>query len=99
MRHRLRVVPVAQRQIRQAAHWWQENRSAAPGLFREELERAFDLITTHPELGVRSPEVGSGRVRRLHLSGIRYYLYYRPEDDLISVLALWHASRGSLPKI
>ena len=38
-------------------------------------------------------------VRRVTLSRIRYYLYYRVADDALQVLALWHTSRGLGPSL
>jgi len=38
-------------------------------------------------------------VRRIHLSRIQYYLYYRVSADEIDVLAFWHVSRGSSPPL
>ena len=99
MRHRLRVVPVAERHVRDAAKWWLDNRPAAPALFRTELAAAFDLISAQPDIAPLAQEVHVPDVRRFYLSRIRYYLYYRHRGDLVEVLALWHASRGSSPNL
>lgn len=100
MRLRLEVVPNAERQIREAARWWHENRKAALGLFRQELTRGFELITTQPGIGPRALDVDLPEVRRLHLLRIRYYLYYRVKGkEAVEVLALWHTSRGEGPPI
>jgi len=96
---RLQVVPTARRQIETAARWWRANRQAAPHLFREELSRAFDLITEQPEIAPIAPEVDAPGVRRFHLSRIRYHLYYRRRGEAVEVLALWHSSRGSSPDL
>jgi plasmid stabilization system protein ParE len=98
LRLRLQVVANAERQIREAAQWWHQNRRAAPSLFRQELTRGFELITTHPDIGPRALDVDLPEVRRLHLSRIHYYLYYRAVgEDAVEVLALWHTSRGQGP--
>ncbi|HEV7504024.1 MAG TPA: type II toxin-antitoxin system RelE/ParE family toxin [Thermoanaerobaculia bacterium] len=100
MRLRLRVVAHAERQIREAALWWRENRQSAPGMFQQELTRGFELITTQPYVGPRAPDADLPDVRRLHLSRIHYHLYYRVEGrDVIEVLALWHTSRGQGPRV
>jgi plasmid stabilization system protein ParE len=75
------------------------NRPAAPRLFREELSRAFDLITEQPEIAPIAPEAEASGVRRFNLSRIRYHLYYRRRGDAVEVLALWHSSRGSTPDL
>lgn len=100
MRLRLLVVANADQQIREAAEWWRENRPAARGLFRQELERGFDLVTTQPGIGVRALDVPLQGVRRFHLYRIHYFLYYRVlGDEAVEVLALWHKSRGQGPPI
>lgn len=50
------------------------------------------MITSQPKIGMHAPEAEEENVRRLHLRRTDYYLYYRHSDDLIEVLALWHAS-------
>jgi plasmid stabilization system protein ParE len=39
--------------------------------------------------------------RRVYLTRIRYYVYFQIADDeeLVEILALWHASRGSGPPL
>jgi len=96
---RLRVVPTAERHIRIAAQWWHKNRQAAPDLFGEELARAFVLIINQPNIGPVTSDVNKPGVRRFHLSRIHYHLYYRPDPDVVEVLALWHDARGSAPKL
>lgn len=97
---RLLVTADADQQIREAANWWSENRSAARGLFRRELEQAFDLVTTQPGIGVRALDQPIQGVRRLHLYRIHYFLYYRLLDnETVEVLALWHRRRGQGPPI
>ncbi|MFL6261178.1 MAG: type II toxin-antitoxin system RelE/ParE family toxin [Thermoanaerobaculia bacterium] len=98
MRLQLLVVTNAERQIREAALWWHRNRRAAPGLFRQELTRGFELITTQPNIGPRALDVELPEVRRLHLLRIHYFLYYRVVgEEAVEVLALWHTSRGQGP--
>jgi plasmid stabilization system protein ParE len=38
-------------------------------------------------------------VRRVLISRIHYYVYYRVKGDAVQVLAFWHSSRGRGPKI
>jgi plasmid stabilization system protein ParE len=73
----IRVVRRVDREITEAAAWWRANRPIAPDAFREELQRAFDLITSQPQVGTRARNIKLAGVRRVHLSRIRYYLYYR----------------------
>ena len=100
MRLRLRVVPQAERQIREAARWWHENRASARGLFHRELARGFELITTQPGVGTQSLDTVLPGVQRLYLFRVHYHLYYRVRSqDVVEVLALWHTSRGEGPPV
>jgi len=99
LRFRLRVTPLAEQQIREAADWWWRHRRGGYALFGEQLQRGFELATTQPNAGIRARDVALDGVRRLLLSRIRYHLYYTVEGEVVEVLALWHASRGTPPPI
>lgn len=97
----IRYTPRARREVRQAWRWWRENRPAATDVFEAELRRAFELLLAHPQAGQpiasRSDSARLRNVRRLYLSQLRYFVYYRADDTDILVLALWHTSRGAEP--
>jgi plasmid stabilization system protein ParE len=97
----VRIVGSAARAIAEAAAWWTANRTKAPDAFAIDLERALQLIAVHPGIGARATNIQLAGVRRIHLARVRYNLYYRVAGtpEIIEVLALWHASRGSPPKI
>lgn len=104
MSDRLPVVvsALAETQIRAAADWWRANRSKAPNAFREDLERATSLLAVQPDLGTRARNTTLGGVRRLHLTRLRYDLYYRAIEGpprRLEVLAFWHSSRGADPRL
>lgn len=71
------VVESAARAITEASEWWLANREKAPGAFAEELERAFQLIASQPNIGARALNATLAGVRRIHLARVRYHLYYR----------------------
>ena len=82
--------------------WWRANRSKAPAAFVEELERALELIAAEPGIGARARNSRLAGVRRVLLHRVRYYLYYRVIEAPVAgvqILAVWHASRGSDPRI
>jgi plasmid stabilization system protein ParE len=87
--------------MKRAADWWTVNRPSAPRAFDEELQRALELISTHPSVGFKAANVKLPGVRRIHLSRIQYHVYYRLSSDgkTVEVLALWHARRGSGPSL
>jgi plasmid stabilization system protein ParE len=62
---RIRVVPNAEQEIREAEAWWHANRPAARALIHKELARAFQLITTQPGIGARARDTAIRVVRRL----------------------------------
>jgi len=93
----IKVTPAADVQIQEAGSWWLANREKAPEAFKEELQRGFALISQQPEVGAKATNVKLKGVRRIHLSRIRYFLYYRVQGDWVEVLALWHSSRLKSP--
>ena len=98
MRFRLLVVQNAEREIREAAEWWYENRPSVRGLFREELARGFELITTQPRIGPPALNTQATGLRRLHLGRIHHYLYYRvrEEEEAVEVLSRNCLEMGTL---
>jgi plasmid stabilization system protein ParE len=97
----VKVTRRAAREITKACEWWDANRPAAPGALRSEIERVFGLIAVQPGIGARALNAKLSGVRRVHLSRVRYHLYYRPRLDhgTVEVLAMWHTSRGAGPRV
>lgn len=97
----IRVVQTAADQITQASPWWAANRPKAPAAFREEIERALELVSAQPQIGAKAGNVKLEGVRRIHLSRIHYHLYYRVREspEIVEILALWHTSRGTGPEL
>jgi plasmid stabilization system protein ParE len=93
----IRVAHRAAGEIAEVDVWWQKNRPDAPDAVREEIERAFDLISSQPKVGARAVNASLQGVRRVHLARIRYNLYYRTMSSAVEVLAFWHSSRGAGP--
>ena len=96
---RIEVTDVARTQIAAAVEWWAQNRPAAPGGILEDLDRTLGLVCVQPAMGARARRATLSGVRRVTLSRIRYYLYYRVVDDVLQVLALWHTSRDLGPSL
>ena len=95
----IKVTLRADRQIQKAATWWLANRPKAPEAFKEELQRGFNLISQQPSVGARATNVKLKGILRIHLSRIRYFLYYRVRGSRIEVLSLWHSSRLKGPSL
>ena len=88
------------RAIREAEaidEWWRSNRPAAPDLFATELEAMLGAAALMPSLGAPARSERARGVRRLLLRATRYHVYYRVRDEMLEVLAVWHATRGTGP--
>ena len=95
----VRIKPRALRQIEKAAEWWFENRPAAPGAIRKDLESALALLAREPGIGTRVEIPRADIVRRLYLGRIRYFVYYRVRGKFLEIVGFWHESRGQPPPL
>ncbi|MFL6244996.1 MAG: type II toxin-antitoxin system RelE/ParE family toxin [Thermoanaerobaculia bacterium] len=93
--------PRASREVTEAKRWWRTNRTKAPNALEEELRTALDLIATTPAIGAVARNVSLPDVRRIFLNRVNYFLYYRPNavSQTVEVVALWHARRGTGPRL
>jgi len=96
---RVKVSARAAAQVRQAAAWWAHNRAAAPGAVAKDVGESLALLAEQPDIGAKYEGDRTSGVRRLFLGRIGYFVYYRATNDTLEVLALWHASRGSQPRV
>ena len=56
------------------------------------------LLAQQPGIGVAYMKRGKAEnVRRILLSWMQYFIYYRVISETVEVLALWHMSRGKQP--
>ena len=78
---------------------WAKNRPAAPGAVRQDVGEILTILSTQPGVGAPARRGRMKSLRRVTLTRIRYYLYYRVSGGVLEVLALWHASRGRQPRI
>jgi plasmid stabilization system protein ParE len=89
-------VPAAARQAAEARDWWFENRDKAPGAFDDDLADLVDRLAEAPHsVGIRVRQRPG--VRRALLRRVRYHVYFTIEASSVTVIAVWHASRGSDP--
>ena len=95
----VRIKPRAQREIERAAEWWAENRPAAVGAVRLDIEAALALLVEEPGIGTKIETTSSDIIRRLYLSRIRYFVYYRVRSKFLEVVAFWHSSREDSPSV
>jgi len=99
-RYTVNVSPDAQADYDEALMYWAEQRDKAPGALADDVDEAIDRLKKYgPTLGVAVPELGPSH-RRLLLPRVRQYVYFRMESPtIVRVLALWHASSGTHPRI
>jgi plasmid stabilization system protein ParE len=84
----------AEREIAVASKWWHHNRQKAPAAFDDDVAAAIDDVRLEPGLGVSIAGTKRPNVRRMTLQRVRYYIYYRVnEEDALVVLAVRHTSR------
>jgi plasmid stabilization system protein ParE len=97
----VRVAPDAEAQIQAIDAWWLANRPSAPHLFREELAAGLELIASAPAIGRRQPRTGIAELRRILLRSTRNHVYYVPSPlaEVLVVVAVWNAHRGSGPDL
>lgn len=93
------IKPRALRQIEKAAEWWGSNRPAAPGAIRLDLQGALRVLAEHPGIGTKVENDRKVEVRRLYLTRIRYFIYYRVMGQNLDIIAFWHERRGSEPSL
>ena len=94
---RVKISARAASQVRKAAEWWAENRPAATGAIAADFGESVALLAEQPSIGARYQGTRTPGVRRLFLSRIGYFIYYKAENESLHVLAFWHASREHQP--
>jgi plasmid stabilization system protein ParE len=95
---RVRFTRTAREHLRESKKWWRENRADQATLV-EDVEDALFVIARLPGAGSPYADAPSGDVRRIYLRRVSSHLYYTFNDDEVVIRALWHASRGSGPRL
>jgi plasmid stabilization system protein ParE len=100
-RYRVDITPRARGQIQEISRWGRANRPKNPGLFREELVGVRQELERMPVAGSAHDSPEHGDVRRMLLLRTQYHLYYVIDEQqrVVTVLAVWHTSRGSGPAL
>ena len=93
------IAPEAEAQYLAVDEWWQRYRRAAPDLFDSEFRAAVAQLEVLPDIGRRIPHPDVPGLRRYLLRTSRYHLYYVPHGDVVVILAVWSAVRGSGPDL
>ena len=89
----------ARREFERAAEWWAENRPAAPGAVRSDVESVLFILVHHPSLGQKVETGRPVQVRRYLMSKTQHWLYFRVRGKVLEVLSVWATSRESAPRL
>jgi plasmid stabilization system protein ParE len=89
-------VPEAAQQAAEARDWWRAHRDKAPDAFEDDLAELLTLLEQVP-LAVGAAVSRRPGVRRAVLRRVRYNVYFTVDHPTVSIIAVWHASRGTLP--
>lgn len=98
---RVQLSPEARLHIATINLWWAQNRPASPTLVASEFETAIEQLSQHPDSGRIHQDRGRHEVRKLLLPRTRYHLYYEIDEGhrLVTIIAVWHVSRGHGPRL
>jgi len=91
----------ARADVLSAVDWWRRNVGTAPTHFLAGLRHAQEKLSSTPFIGVRVEDQVLLTLRRLALLQSRYFLFYEVDETAgtVTVLRVWHTSRGSPPKL
>jgi plasmid stabilization system protein ParE len=95
---RVVTTPEADADAHRIDDWWVRHRGAAPNLFLEELADAFALLAVEAGVGVRCTNRAIPGLRRYLLRATRYHLYFVHNDELVVIVGIWGATRGTTPR-
>lgn len=96
---RVKISARAASEVRKAAEWWFVNRRSAPGAIGIDFAESVALLAEQPGIGAKYEGVRTPGVRRLFLSRVGYFIYYKAGAANLKVLAFWHASRKQQPAL
>ncbi len=92
----------AQAEYARIQEWWSSNRLKAPEAVAEDVWDAVKRLAAYgPQLGLEVRHRRVPGLRRLELTRIRFWLYYRVNEAAreIEIAALWHTSRRRGPRL
>ena len=96
---RVKISARAANEVRKAAAWWLANRPSALGAIAADFGESVGLLAEQPSIGAKYDGSRTPGVRRLFLSRVGYFVYYRADATELKVLAFWHASRERQPAV
>ena len=95
---RVVTTPEADADAHRIDEWWVQHRQAAPNLFLEELADALALLGMEAGVGVRCANRAIPGLQRYLLRATRYHVYFVHNDELVVIVGIWGATRGTTPR-
>jgi plasmid stabilization system protein ParE len=91
----------ARADVLSAALWWKRNVGSSPTHLEAGLLHAQEKLSATPFIGVAVASAALPNLRRLALLQSRYFIFYDVDvaAGLVTVLRVWHMSRGRQPKL
>ena len=72
---------------------------AAPGAIESDLQAALAILVEQPGIGSKVDNSRDPEIRRFYLRRTKYFLYYRARGNVLEVVAFWHSSRETEPRV
>ena len=79
----------AEADLARARKWYEDRRNGLGNEFIEKFERTLDVIQRMPTV----PRIVFRDLRRILLRRFPYAIFYRANESLITVVAVYHTSR------
>ncbi len=95
---KVELSPRAKRELERIVEWWKAEKGEAPKTVFAELRQAARLLASFPEHGNRYALVRGRQVLQLLLRESQLHLYYRVDDNVVRVLAIWSTARRRAPR-
>ncbi|MBI3902698.1 MAG: type II toxin-antitoxin system RelE/ParE family toxin [Nitrosomonadales bacterium] len=70
-----------------------EHSADTPRRIRKDIEAALALLVEEPGIGTKVETKRPDIVRRLYLTRVQYFVYYRVRGKFLDVIAFWHSRR------
>lgn len=87
------LTPLARQDLIEILTYYRAERGvAAARLVRDTLERAFDLLARHPDIGHRRSDLVPDPYVVWPVR--HFYVIYRPDSSPVRIARVWHGARG-----
>ena len=87
---KIRFTPTARTQFLSALAYIRRDKPSAAARFRQRAEKALKRLLKYPESGRHIPEFPELPYREVIVPPYRFF--YRIEDDIVWIVAVWHGA-------